>query len=60
MADSLAEQLASLSEEEYKEVMSQFSEEELRDLQYDPDFWLRPEQKIDDGDSDWYITAITA
>lgn len=60
MADSIAEQLAKMSEEDYNEVMSQFSEEELRALQYDADFWLRPEQKIWEGDQDWAITAVTS
>lgn len=56
MGKSLAEQVAALPEDERALVFADFTEEQLADLQYDAEFWLRPEQKIPDGD--WFITAL--
>lgn len=58
MSKSLAEQVAELPEEERLKVLSNFSEEVMENLQFDADFWLRPEQMIPDGD--WNITALVA
>lgn len=58
MAKSLAEQIAVLSEEERAAVFEGYTEEMYANLQYDAEFWLRPEQQIE-GD-DWYITALIA
>lgn len=58
MAKSTAEIVAEMSEEEQAEIFKGFTEEDWERLKYDADFWLRPEQKIPDGD--WYITALVA
>lgn len=56
MSESNAEKVAKLSAEEQAEIFKGFTEEQMEDLLYDADFWLRPEQKIPDGD--WAITAL--
>jgi phage terminase large subunit-like protein len=53
---SQAEIVAALSPEERVELFAGFTEEQLDALMYDADFWLRPAQKIPDGD--WFITAL--
>lgn len=58
MGKSLAEEVAELSPEEYAEIFKDFTEKDFEMLQYDANFWLRPEQKIPDGD--WFITALVA
>lgn len=58
MAESKAEMIAKLSPEEQAAVFEGLTEEELLVLQFDPEFWLRPEQKIKDGD--WFITAVVS
>lgn len=58
MAESLADKVASLTPEEYAKVFEGWTEEQFEALKYDANFWLRPEQKIPDGD--WYITALVA
>lgn len=58
MAKSNAEIIAELSEEERAEIFAGFTDEDWAALQYDADFWLRPEQRIDGND--WYITALVA
>lgn len=58
MGKSLAEQVAALPEPEREAVFAGMSEEEMALLQYDANFWLRPEQIIPDGD--WAITALVA
>lgn len=58
MGKSLAEQMAALPIEEQEAIYAEYTEEELALLQYDSDFWLRPEQIIPDGD--WRITALVA
>lgn len=58
MGKSLAEEVAALTPEEQAEVFKDFTEKDFEMLQYDANFWLRPEQKIPDGD--WFITALVA
>jgi phage terminase large subunit-like protein len=58
MAKSLAEEIASLTPEQQAEIFKEYSEADYEKLQYDANFWLRPEQKIPDGD--WFITALVA
>jgi phage terminase large subunit-like protein len=58
MSKSLAEQLAALSEAERQSILDELSPEEAANLEYDANFWLRPEQIIPDGD--WSITALVA
>lgn len=53
---SQAEIVAALSPEERAELFAEFTEEQMDQLMYDADFWLRPSQKITDGD--WFITAL--
>ena len=53
---SQAEIVAALSPEERAELFADFTEEQMDALMYDADFWLRPAQKIPDGD--WFITAL--
>jgi phage terminase large subunit-like protein len=53
---SQAEIVAALSPEERAELFADFTEEQLDQLMFDADFWLRPHQKITDGD--WFITAL--
>ncbi len=55
---SLADQINSMSDEERAVFWSDFTEEEMDALIYDANFWLRPKQKVPDGD--WFITAIIA
>jgi phage terminase large subunit-like protein len=58
MSKSLAEQLASLPEADREAILAELPKEQLDNLAYDANFWLRPEQIIPDGD--WYITALIA
>ena len=58
MSKSLAEQLASLPEADREAILAELPSEQLDNLAYDANFWLRPEQIIPDGD--WYITALIA
>jgi phage terminase large subunit-like protein len=58
MSKSLAEQLASLPEADREAILAELPKEQLENLAYDANFWLRPEQIIPDGD--WYITALIA
>jgi phage terminase large subunit-like protein len=58
VAKSLAEEVAALSDEERAEVFKDYTEADFEALQYDANFWLRPEQKVPDGD--WFITALVA
>lgn len=58
MGKSLAEEIALLPPEEQEEVFKNFTDEQYAQLKYDANFWLRPEQKIPDGD--WFITALVA
>jgi phage terminase large subunit-like protein len=58
MAKSLAEEIAALTPEEQAEIFKNYSEADYEKLNYDANFWLRPEQKIPDGD--WFITALVA
>lgn len=58
MAKSLAEEIASLSPEQQAEIFKDYTEADYEKLQYDANFWLRPEQKVPDGD--WFITALVA
>jgi phage terminase large subunit-like protein len=58
MGKSLAEQVAALSPEEQAEIFAGYTEQDMENLKYDANFWLRPEQKIPDGD--WFITALVA
>jgi phage terminase large subunit-like protein len=58
MAQSLAEMVAELSDEERAELFKGYTLQDFENLQYDADFWLRPEQKVPDGD--WFITALVA
>lgn len=53
---SQAEIVAGYTPEQRAEVFADFTEEQLDQLMYDADFWLRPDQKIEDGD--WFITAL--
>lgn len=53
---SLAEIVAELPAEQRVELLSSLTEEQQDKLLYDADFWLRPAQKIPDGD--WFITAL--
>jgi len=41
---SLAEQIAGLSPEERAEFFKDFTQEEIKDLMFDWDFWARPDQ----------------
>lgn len=47
---SKAEILASLPEDQYQEIMSQLSDAEIEALNWDADFWLRPKQKMPEGE----------
>ena len=58
MAKSLAEQVAALPLDQQAEIFEGYSEQDMENLKYDANFWLRPEQKIPDGD--WFITALVA
>jgi len=58
MAKSLAEEIASLTPEQQAEIFKNYTEADYEKLQYDANFWLRPEQKVPDGD--WFITALVA
>ena len=58
MAKSLAEQVAALPLDKQAEIFEGYSEQDMENLKYDANFWLRPEQKIPDGD--WFITALVA
>jgi phage terminase large subunit-like protein len=55
---SLAEQVAALPEDQRALFFSDIDQATMQALQYDADFWLRPNQKIPEGD--WYITALVA
>lgn len=56
---SLAEIFAEdYTEEQRQQILDSMSEEERMALNFDADFWLRPSQKIPDGD--WFITALVA
>ena len=58
MGKSIAEEINELPEDERALFFADLSEEEFEALEYDANFWLRPEQKIE-GD-DWFITALVA
>lgn len=58
MGKSLAEEIAGLSPEEQAEIFAAYTQEDFEKLNYDANFWLRPEQKVPDGD--WFITALVA
>lgn len=58
MGKSLAEEIAQLTPEEQAEIFKNYTDEDYQKLQYDANFWLRPEQKVPDGD--WFITALVA
>ena len=58
MANSIAEDIAELSPEEQAEIFRGWTDEQFEKLKYDANFWLRPEQKVPDGD--WFITALVA
>lgn len=58
MSKSLAEQLAALPEAERQKILDELSPEEAANLEFDANFWLRPEQIIPEGD--WSITALVA
>ena len=58
MAQSLAEEIAELSIEQQQEIFQGWTQEQFDNLTYDANFWLRPEQKVPDGD--WFITALVA
>lgn len=58
MGKSLAEEISELSIEEQNEIFKDYTDADYEKLQYDANFWLRPEQKIPDGD--WFITALVA
>ena len=55
---SLAEEIADLPIEAQNEIFKNYTEDDWKRLKYDANFWLRPEQKIPDGD--WFITALVA
>lgn len=56
---SLAEQLSNLPEAERIAFLQEtLSPDQLEYLPYDANFWLRPKQKVPDGD--WSITALVA
>ncbi len=58
MGKSLAEEISDLTEEEQAEIFKDYTPEMYEKLKYDANFWLRPEQKVPDGD--WSITALVA
>jgi phage terminase large subunit-like protein len=58
MGKSVAEQVAELTPEQQEEIYAQYTEEELALLNYDAEFWLRPEQLIPEGN--WRVTALIA
>lgn len=58
MGKSIAEEINELPEDERALFFADLSEEEFEALEYDANFWLRPEQKIE-GD-DWFITGLIA
>lgn len=58
MEGSLADQINAMSADEQALFFSDFTEEDWAALEYDANFWLRPKQKVPDGD--WFITAIIA
>lgn len=58
MGKSLAEEIAALTPEEQAEIFKDYTPEDYEKLNYDAMFWLRPEQKVPDGD--WFITALVA
>lgn len=58
MGKSLAEEIAALSPEEQAEIFKDYTDADYEKLNYDANFWLRPEQKVPDGD--WFITALVA
>jgi phage terminase large subunit-like protein len=58
MGKSLAEEISLLPIEEQNEIFKNFTPDDYAKLKYDANFWLRPEQKIPDGD--WFITALVA
>lgn len=58
MGKSLAEQVAALPPEQQAEIFAGYSEQDMENLKYDANFWLRPEQQVPDGE--WFITALVA
>jgi phage terminase large subunit-like protein len=58
MANSAAEELSEMTLEEQAEIFKGWTDEQFENLKYDAEFWLRPEQKVPDGD--WFITALVA
>jgi phage terminase large subunit-like protein len=58
MGKSLAEQVAALPPEQQAEIFAGYTEQDMENLKYDANFWLRPEQQVPDGD--WFITALVA
>lgn len=55
----MAEIINGMSEEDQALYYEDFTEEDWAALEYDADFWLRPNQKIDTTGG-WYITALVA
>jgi len=58
MGKSLAEEISDLTLEQQAEIFASYTDEDFEKLKYDANFWLRPEQKVPDGD--WSITALVA
>lgn len=58
MAKSLAERINDFPTEQRLEFFKDFTEDDYEALEYDANFWLRPEQMIPDGD--WFMTALIA
>lgn len=56
---SMAEIVNMLDESEKLILFDGFTEQDYDALMYDPEFWLRPKQKIPTG-GDSYITALIA
>jgi len=53
-----AQDLRNLPDEQVKEALSQLSSAQMEELQYDWNFWARPEQLEPDGDwLTWYVNA---
>lgn len=50
---SLAEQVASLPQEQRKEFFADFTEEEIKDLMFDWGFWARPDQTFPEYPEDY-------
>lgn len=55
---SNAEITADLPKADRDAIFAGFTEQQWADLEYDAEFWLRPKQKIQEGE--WFITALVA